>query len=288
MGPELEDRSPLGHDSADSPDGGDWWERLRYTAADILTAGALSNRLVEASAAADAPITTGRRIVVVGVADGAWASTLAALLAGLFGRLRREPVLAVDLSYSGGLLRYAGAVHAPPLPTPEALRSAVPERTLAELLAPAAACGHHVFALGQPSAHACDVTADPEWSALSSRFSRLAAVTIVDAGPSPQSPQTAALLGTAHAAVVVAPDDASGDEREAAVRLAFSRTFPELPLLTVWTGSDQLGEAGGELSLPQDRHLSRGGTIRFDRVGARTRLAATEIAGAVLRTANQG
>lgn len=274
-----------------------WRERLRYAAADVLAAGALSNRLVEASAAAEAPVTTGRRIVVLGAGDGVGTSTVAALLARLFGSLRREPVLGVDLSGGpAGLLRYLGAEYAPPLPPAAEALAARPARNLAGLLDPGSAAGNHVFALGCPALFAAggrpggQPQEQPEgqsWSALSSLFSRFAAVTIVDAGSSPASRLTGAALQTAHAAVVVAPDDDGGEQGAAAARQELSVTFPGLPLLTVWTGSDQLVLPGGELSLPWDSHLSGGGGIRLRALGAGTRIAATEIAGAVITAANQ-
>lgn len=261
-----------------------WWERLRYAAADVLAAGALSNRLVAASAAAEAPVITGRRIVVLGATAGAWTSILSALLAHVFGSLRREAVLAVDFSGRPGLLQAVGADDAPQFSTAATAPAARHARTLAELLGPESACGNQVFALSSGDVG----RTDPQlWSAASSLFSRFAAVTLVDAGTSPESPETAAVLRTAHAAVVVAPDDAAGDEREAAVRRAVSGDFPELPLLTVWTGSAQPAEAGGELVLPYDHHLSTGSAKQLGRLGAHTRISATEIAAAVLTAANR-
>jgi hypothetical protein len=265
-----------------------WWDRLRNVASDVLASGSLSNRLVTASAAVEAPVVTGRRIVVVGAVDRAGTSMVAALLAVLLSSKRREATLALDFSPgSQGLQRYTGARNAPALPSEAATLNGHPARTLAGLLAPGAAVGNHLFVLGLPTSPGAGGSFDSgSWPALSSLFSRFAAATVVDAGSPPNSSLTQALLGTAHAAVVVAPDDEIGEEHAIATRELLSRQFPELPLLTVWTGTSGLGEAGGELGLPHDGHLAEGGKIRPGRLGARTRIAAMEIAGAVLTAAN--
>lgn len=265
-----------------------WWDHLRNIASDVLASGSLSNRLITASAAVEAPVVTGRRIVVSGAVDGAGTSTVASLLAVLLSGQRREAILAVDLSpASSGLRRYAGAGNAPALPSEARELAGHPARTLAGLLEPGASVGDYLFVLGPQAGPGTGGSFEPgSWPALSSLFSRFAAVTVVDAGSPPHSSPTQALLGTAHAAVVVAPDDEMGEEHALAARQLLSRQFPELPLLTVWTGTSGLGEAGGELGLPHDGHLSEGGKIQPGLLGTRTRIAAMEIAGAVLTAAN--
>ena len=92
------------------------WERIRFEVTDVVTSGSLSERLIRASAAVEAPITTGRRIVVVGTAGGAGTSTVTAVLAKLFGSLQQETVMALDSTdQSGRLLRYLGAPGPAPL-----------------------------------------------------------------------------------------------------------------------------------------------------------------------------
>jgi MinD-like ATPase involved in chromosome partitioning or flagellar assembly len=154
---------------------------------------------------------------------------------------------------------------------------------------PAASCGNQLYALGRsevPAASDAPIGAS-EWTDLSSIFSRFVAVTVVDAGASPRSRQTAALLETAHTIVVVAPDTDFGAERAAAVRAALSGSHPETPVVTVRTRINR--ETSGPedaAGMPFDRHLAAGGAIRLSRLGARTRIAATEIAGSALSAAN--
>ncbi|XAS68088.1 hypothetical protein V3C33_01775 [Micrococcaceae bacterium Sec5.7] len=271
--------------------GDTWWQRLRFEATDALTSGALSERLVRASSAVEAPITTGRRVVVLGVAGGIGTTTVAALIAKLLGSIRQEAVMAIDATdETGRLLHYAGAEQNSLLSAAAAKLRAQPVRTLPDVVEPAAPCGNQVFALGRADVPAAsDATiGSAEWTDLSAIFSRFVAVTVVDAGASPRSRHTAALLETAHAAVVVAPDTDFGAAREAAVRAVLAAAHPRTPVITVRTRSSQLGEqAEDDAALPFDRHLADGGPIKLSQLGARTRIAATEIAGSALSAANR-
>jgi MinD-like ATPase involved in chromosome partitioning or flagellar assembly len=281
--------------SVRNPSGDTWWERLRYGISDALTSGGLSERLVRASSAVEAPITTGRRIVVVGVAGGVGTTTVAALSAKLLGSIRQEAVMAVDATdESGRFLRYAGADGDASLSTASLKLRSQPVRTLPDVVERAASCGNQVYALGRsdvPAAADAPIGA-PEWTDLSSIFSRFVAVTVVDAGASPHSGQTAALLGTAHTIVVVTPDTDFGAERAAAVHAVLSDSHPQTPVVTVRTRINRqingLGNPGADVAgLPFDRHLAAGGAIRLSQLGARTRIAATEIAGSALSAANR-
>ncbi len=275
---------------ARQPAGDTWWERLRFEISDALTSGGLSERLVRASSAVEAPITTGRRIVVVGVAGGVGTTTVAALSVKLLGSIRQEAVMAIDATdESGRLLHYLGAVEDADLSAAAVKLRSEPVRTLPDLVERAVSCGNQVYALGRSDVPAAADTpiGAAEWTDLSSIFSRFLAVTVVDAGSSPRSRQTAALLETAHAIVVVAPDTDFGTDRATAVRAGLFAVRPETPVVTVRTRiNGQANVAGDAAGLPFDRHLAAGGPIRLSRLGARTRIAATEIAGSALSAAN--
>ena len=277
--------------SARRPAGDTWWERLRFEIADAVTSGSLSDRLVRASAAAEAPITTGRRIVVMGVSGGVGTSTVAALAAKLLGSIRQEAVMAVDATDEAGrLLTYAGADKVALLSAASLELRSQPVRTLPDVVGSAAACGNQLFALGRADVPAAGDTplGAPEWTDLSAIFSRFVAVTVVDAGASPRSRQTAALLETAHAVIVVAPDTDFGAARATSVRTVLEDTHPEISVVTVLTRfNPAIGRAGEVSGLPFDRHLAAGGPLKLSQLGARTRIAATEIAGAALSAANR-
>lgn len=276
------------------PAGDTWWERLRYEVSDALTSGGLSERLVRASSAVEAPITTGRRIVVMGVAGGVGTTTVAALSAKLLGSIRQESVMAIDATdETGRLLRYAGADKDAFLSAASLKLRSQPVRTLPDVVEPAASCGNQLYALGRSEVPASADTpiGASEWTDLTSIFSRFVAVTVVDAGASPRSAQTAALLEIAHTIVVVAPDTDFGAERAAAVRAAFSASHPQTPVVTVRTRINREINApsirGEDVAgMPFDRHLAAGGAIRLSQLGARTRIAVTEIAGSALSAAN--
>ncbi|MFE4543023.1 hypothetical protein [Arthrobacter sp. NPDC056727] len=272
--------------------GGDTlWERIRFEVTDAVTSGALSERLIRACAAVEAPITTGRRIVVIGTAGGVGTSTITAVLAKLLGSIRQEPIMAVDATdQAGNLLHYLGA---PGSATVSALIQQIqiqPVRSLPEATANAAACGNQVFAVNRHNVPAlADNPINPkEWTDVSSALSRFMAVTLVDAGNAPQSRHSAALLETAHAVVLVSPPGDSAMARRASIRDAFTGTFPHLQQLEVTVRSREPQDrflADGVL--PFDRHLAAGGGLQLSRLGARTRIAATEIAGMALLAANR-
>lgn len=95
-------------------------------------------RLAEAAAGAQLPVTTGRRIAVVGSRGGAGRTTAAALLARIYAALRADAVAAVDNAPESGTLGLRlGVPGAPCLDAVAARRGpAVPDslRELAALL----------------------------------------------------------------------------------------------------------------------------------------------------------
>lgn len=267
-----------------------WWERVRFEVTDAVTAGSLSERLIRASSAVEAPITTGRRVVVLGTAGGTAASTVTALLAKLLGGIRQEPVMAVDSTdLTGNLLRYLGVTGPAALSELMQQYSTQPIRTLPDAVASAATCGSSVFAVGRADvpALADQPLGLQEWTDVSALLSRFMAVTIVDGGASPFSRHSATLLGTAHAVVLVSAQGLDPDRlREIQEDLAAS--FPDVQQVPVTVHSRQ--SQGGELAdrlLPFDRHLSAGGALQLGKLGSRTRIAATELAGRALMAANR-
>ncbi|MFE4834021.1 hypothetical protein ACFRAU_04990 [Arthrobacter sp. NPDC056691] len=284
--------------------GGDTlWERVRFEVTDAVTSGALSERLIRASADVEAPITTGRRIVVLGTAGGAGTTTVTAVLAKLLGSIRQESVMAVDATdQSGMLLQRLGTATAAPLSVLIQQFRTQPVRTLPDATANAAACGNQVFAAARTDVRAMADSPVPlaEWTDVSSTLSRFMAVTVVDAGASPLSRHAGALLETAHAVVLVSPP---GEERALpggdralrleSVRNTLAEAFPNVQQVAVTVHSRQQMHSrlegrnpAGNL-LPFDRHLAGGGALQLSRLGSRTRIAATEAVGRALLAANR-
>lgn len=277
--------------------GGDTlWERVRFEVTDAVTSGALSERLIRASADVEAPITTGRRIVVLGTAGGAGTTTVTAVLAKLLGSIRQEAVMAVDATdRSGVLLQRLGTATPAPLSVLIRQFRTQPVRTLPDATAHAAACGNQVFAAARTDVQALadSPLALAEWTDVSSTLSRFMAVTVVDAGASPLSRHAGALLETAHAVVLVSPPGEDRAVQLESIRNTLAAGFPDLQQLVVTVHSrlqahsrQQGGNTGGNL-LPFDRHLAGGGAVHLSRLGSRTRIAATEAAGRALLSANR-
>lgn len=271
--------------------GGDsLWERVRFEVTDAITSGALSERLIRGCAAVEAPITTGRRLVVLGTAGGAGTTTITAVLAKLLGSIRQEPIMALDATdQAGDLLRHLGA------PGPAVMSALMhqfqtrPVRSLPEATTNAAACGNQVFAADRHNVPAvADSPINPrEWTDVSSTLSRFMAVTLVDAGNAPLSRHAAALLETAHAVVLVSPPGEHAAAKLASIQATLTGAFPDVQQLEVTVRSRDGHDRGlADRALPFDRHLAGGGALQLSRLGSRTRIAATEIAGAALLAAN--
>ena len=271
--------------------GDTWWERVRFEVTDAVTSGALSERLIRASSAVEAPITTGRRIVILGTAGGAATTTVAALLAKLLGSIRQEPVIAVDATdHSGNLLRYLGSSQAALLTELMQQFRTQSVRTLPDAVKHAASCGSQVFAAGRADvpALADAPVALQEWTDVSSTLSRFMAVIVVDGGASPLSRHAAALLGTAHAVVLVSPPGNPEAAKLASIQESLGKSFPEVHQISVVVRSRQNHEAAlSDGMLPYDRHLASGSSLQLSRLGSRTRIAATELTGKALMAANR-
>ncbi|WP_024819749.1 MinD/ParA family ATP-binding protein [Arthrobacter sp. 31Y] len=271
--------------------GDSWWERVRFEVTDAVTSGSLSERLIRASSAVEAPITTGRRIVVLGTAGGAATTTVAALMAKLLGSIRQEPVIAVDATDHGGnLLRHLGASEAAPLTKLMQQFRTEPVRTLPDAVKNAAACGNQVFAAGRADVPAlADAPVGlQEWTDVSSTLSRFMAVTVVDGGASPLSRHAAALMGTAHAVVLVSPPGTQEAAKLASLQESLGTSFPDVHQVAVVVRSRQNHEAAlSDGVLPYDRHLASGSSLQLSRLGSRTRIAATELTGKALMAANR-
>ncbi|WP_461170428.1 nucleotide-binding protein [Arthrobacter sp. Z1-15] len=112
--------------------------RVLAGSADLFRGDDYPQRLAEAAAGTQLPVTTGRRIAVVGTRGGAGKTTVSALLARIYAAMRTDTVAAVDLAPGAGTLGLRlGVPHAPPLETAAArLRTGTPDslRGLAALL----------------------------------------------------------------------------------------------------------------------------------------------------------
>ena len=113
--------------------------RLLAGSADLFRGDDYPQRLAEQAAGTQLPVTTGRRIALVGTRGGAGKTTVAALLARIYAAMRADTVAAVDLAPGTGTLGLRlGVPHAPPLESAAArLQAGTPDslRGLTALLA---------------------------------------------------------------------------------------------------------------------------------------------------------
>ncbi|GGC97073.1 hypothetical protein GCM10011512_25090 [Tersicoccus solisilvae] len=279
--------------------GESWAARAVRQVTGIVTADPYPQQLTEAAAGVQGAVTTGRRVAVIGTRGGSGRTTTAALLARVIGALRTDPVTVLDAAGARGTLALRLAPDRALPPAREVLDAAgrVPA-SVADLTGALAPAGRNLWAA---SASAADGALED----LVVAASRFCAVTLVDApvlhgDPAATAGSPAGFAG-AHALLQVAPCTVAGldDARWLAGTLAAGPASP--PLLTVLVdvqpgaGLDVDAEArqldhDGVPALPlrHDRHLAAGVEFDLALLARSTRLQATALASALVRTAIAG
>ena len=225
--------------------------RVLAESAGLFRADDYPEQLAAAAAETQLPVSTGRRIAVLGTRGGAGKSTVAALLARSYAAMRTDTVAALDLAPGAGTLGLRlGVPHAPPLEavqdrlgrvTPGSLRG------LAALLTVAAPGNLLVAGRRRPAAGpAADLSAPAVWTPaaplpppvwtpaspvlqqsrsnaenadgsddaarLSRMISRYCAITVYDCAPGLTDPSGLRAAGQSHLAVFVTPASVAGLE----------------------------------------------------------------------------
>ncbi|XVQ12481.1 MinD/ParA family ATP-binding protein [Spirillospora sp. CA-255316] len=211
----MPDRSRAGDPSgsASPPRGDSLLRRLgRGTVQAFRTAEDI-RALTESAEAVRRPITTGRRIAVIGMQGGAGKSTVAALLAAVFAHHRHDRVLALDLDPGIGSL-----------PLLLGLGPASPARTLDDLADADVTGGSfddvrpHLHAAGErlwtipangPLAPGGGLTGSA-FQSVALPLTRFFGITIMDCGSGVDDDLTQAALRAAHALVLVSPATSEG------------------------------------------------------------------------------
>ncbi|MEH0110222.1 hypothetical protein V6N00_10965 [Tersicoccus sp. MR15.9] len=272
--------------------GESWAARAVRQVTGIVTADPYPQQLTEAAAGVQGAVTTGRRVAVVGTRGGAGRTTTAALLARVIGSLRTDPVTVIDAAGARGTLALRLAPEQE-LPTGGEVLDAAGRApaALADLTGALAPAGRNLWAARSRPGQDLDE--------LVVAVSRFCAVTLVDA-PTPDAAGTGQPLAPfagAHALLHVAPCTVAG--LDDARWLAGSGTTT--PLLTALVdvqpgaGLDVVAEArqldhDGVPALPLrfDRHLATGVEFDLSLLARTTRLQATALASALVRTAIGG
>lgn len=276
--------------------GESWAARAARQITGIVTADPYPQQLTEAAAGVQGAVTTGRRVAVIGTRGGAGRTTTTALLARVIGSLRTDPVAVVDAAGPRGTLALRLAPERT-LPTDDEVLEAagrVPA-TLADLTDALAPAGRNLWVAGSAPGTGLDE--------LVVAVSRFCAVTLVDApvlGTAGSSdPVAVAPFPGAHTLLHVAPCTVAGlDDARWLAGLAASGGTPLLTALVdvqPGTGLDVVAEArqldhDGVPALPlrHDRHLASGVEFDLSLLARSTRLQATALASALVRTAIGG
>jgi MinD-like ATPase involved in chromosome partitioning or flagellar assembly len=267
--------------------------RAARFAVHLVAATRATRELAELAAAAQAPVTTGRRIAVVSVRGGAGRSTVTALLGSVFAARRSDRVLVADADPDHGSLAWRLGLR-----EREQLAALAPRllavRAVDELDAVLPRTPAGLRLLPGPGRAPAGATRE-----VTRALSRFFAVCVTDCGRGLEVPATAEVLQDAHAAVVVAPATPDGVRGTLAGLAGLPAAFRRRVTVVLCT-ADRGGRAALDLdaarqglaatgaavlTLPYDRHLAAGLPIVPGRLAEATTIEATRLAGHVLRVA---
>lgn len=260
--------------------------RCLRTVARALSGHAPTRELEELARAVARPVTTGRRIAVVSARGGAGRSTVAALLGMVLAARRADPVLAVDADPENGSLSWRlGVPYGPRL---DELAAHLDDDPMPHL---GRGRGGVWFL---PGGSERPTLARDAARTLSRRFP----VSVIDCG-AVTDPATQAVLGEAHAVVVVCPTGPDGvrstagllagvppEERGRAV-VALNTVHRDARAVLGWGAvRARLGPFEVPVvDVPYDRHLAAAAPIDPARVGERTLVATSRLAARALAAA---
>ncbi|GAA1120402.1 hypothetical protein [Arthrobacter flavus] len=258
--------------------------------------------LAEAASGAQSPVTTGRRIAVVGSRGGAGKTTVAALLARTYASLRADTVTAVDNSVGAGTLGLRlGFTGAPSLADlAHSLNGQTPS-SLADLAARLGAAESNLLvAGGAATASPPGAGADDDAARAARAVSRFCPITILDCGTGMELPSTSWAIQQSHAAIFVTPATVAGleDARRYAEQWNGAGSDAAIPLLTLVLQTDarnpvdaveeaeRLSHHGTvAVALPYDRHLAGGVELDLGLLSRASLLTSTTVASRILLAA---
>lgn len=277
-----------------------WLLRTARAAKSLVSSDDYPQRLVAATAGAQAAVSTGRRIAVIGSRGGAGKTTTAALLATLYAAARQDTIAALDLAPAGGTLALRlGVPEAPAIDDAAALWQHSPAVSADDLRRQLAAAGPNLWVAGERAlgGHSGQATL----SAAGQNISRYCPVAIYDCATGPgENPDTNWAVGAAQLAVLVAPASVAGiqDVRRTAAAWAATEELAGTGLLAVLTQTDAsapldpMAEAKllvrdgiNVLPLGYDRHLASGVEFDLGLLSRPVRLQAAELASTALALA---
>jgi MinD-like ATPase involved in chromosome partitioning or flagellar assembly len=259
-----------------------------------------SKEVREATARAERlrqPVTTLRRLAVLGSRGGAGKTTVATLVATTLASSRHDRVLAVDAAPRLGslALRTGGSSPRPAadfgraVPAARGFAAAEPHLGRGD-------SGLWLLTGADGTGERLDL---PAYQAAVAALSRFFAVLVTDCGPDPTAEPNLGILGDAHALALVAPATVDGvvsahqvlgwlrttQAAELVQRtvVVLSASTPHTEGVDLKRGARTLASQGVRVArLPYDRHLAAGARIHPHLLGERTRAAAIGLAGDLL------
>lgn len=272
---------------------------------DLFRSDAYGEELTRAAAGTQAPVTTGRRIAVVGSRGGAGRTTTAALLARVFAAMRSDTIAAIDAGTGLGTLSLRLGLES--APTVAELIASGPVATVDELAGVMGRAQENLLVAGSGAAR---LTAPPfagtrteDATGLVRTVSRFCPVTVYDCGAGMELPTTVWAVDQAHAALLVTPASVAGIEDALAVTYRWPQPGEPgyVPLLVVVVRVDdraaldparqaaRLNGAGiPAVHLDYDRHLAAGVELDLALLARRTRLQVSTLASRALHLAIDG
>ena len=254
------------------------WRRFFTWFARVFRSDDTASRVARASAGAPRPVTTGRRIVIVGASGGVGSTSVATGLAMTLAAVRNALVAFVASGASDDL---EARLNIAPLPRAS---SDLPTNSFDNQLA-----GMSVPQNGRLAA----VRPHSDTAAMSRSLGRYFAITVVDAGREPSEQ----LVREAHALVVVGSASASGEAAavRCAARLRGAGANPQTILVALIprTPREKPGPPAQRLRalglpaavIPYDRHIAGGAALRLNLASEETQVALGELAAAAMTSA---
>ena len=277
--------------------------RFLTTAADMFRGDDYAQSLAEAAAGVQQPVSTGRRIAVIGSRGGAGRTTTAALLARTYASLRADAAAAVDLTEAGTLALRLAVPEAPSLDAVALRLGRTIPGSLADVGSFVASPGpENLLVTGRRAAPGGGGSAtDDDALHLSRVLSRYCPVTVFDCPSGLGSAAARWALGESHLALYVTPASVAGldDAARTAESWRADPALAQVPLLVLLTNTSprsplraaaearRLGRAGVDTAvLGYDAHLAAGVEIQPRLLSRAARLQGTELASRVLSAAS--
>ena len=249
------------------------WRRFLSWFTRIFRSDDVASRVTRAATGAQRPVTTGRRVVVIGASGGVGTTSIATGLARTLTAVRNAPVALMAIDEGDDL----------------ASRLDVPSISPARSDLPAADFAGQLSTMTE-SGRVAAIRPHEDAAAMARGLGRFFAVTVVDAGRHPSTQLTT----EAHAVVIVASANAAGataatrtaaELRSAGVRdeAVMTVLLPRLPGDETARHARFLREAGiTTFALPHDRHLAGGAALHLRLAAENTQVVLGELAAAIM------